>query len=104
MDQKILDKFGITEEWIEENAKQYEDGTFELSDDSSPIHYGKPALLKWNEAMASDPSFREAAEDVMAIGEAREQRRVIQMLEVNKVGLTPEQQDMLIKEIKLCKC
>ena len=59
MDQKILDKFGITEEWIEEDAKQYEDGTFELSDPSVPIHYGKPEILKRHEAVIADSEIRD---------------------------------------------
>ena len=55
MDQKILDKFGVTEEWIEENAKQYEDGTYELSDPSSPIYYGGPKILHEDEQYVAIP-------------------------------------------------
>ena len=29
MNKAILDKFGVTEEWIEENSKQYEERTSE---------------------------------------------------------------------------
>ena len=64
MDKEILDKFGVTEEWIEENAKQYEDGTFELSDASSPIYYGVPNILQKNEQYVAIPY---AAEDITRV-------------------------------------
>ena len=109
MDKRILDKLGVTEEWIEQDALQYENGTFELSGDSSPICYGKPAILKRSEAEYGELGFENAAVDILAKciqqsfeqGEAKEQRRVIQMLECSKVGLTLEQKEMLIKEITL---
>ena len=55
MDKEILDKFGVTEEWIEENAKQYEEGTFELSDPSVPIYYGGPKILHKDEQYVAIP-------------------------------------------------
>ena len=99
MDQKILDKFGITEEWIEEDAKQYEDGTFELSGDFSPIHYGKPEILKRHEAMVAEKKIRDAYEK----GREDGQTSVIQMLERNEVALTPEQMEVLKRESVFAK-
>ena len=55
MDKNILDKFGISEEWIEQNAKQYESETFELSAPESPIFYGSPNILNENEQYVAIP-------------------------------------------------
>ena len=96
MDKEILDKLGITEEWIEEDAKQYEDGTFELSGDYSPIHYGKPEILKRHEARMAERKIKDAYEK----GREDGQTRVIQMLERYETGISPEQVKVLIKELK----
>lgn len=41
---EILEKFGVTEEWIESSAKDYEDGTYEENDIESPIIIGSPDI------------------------------------------------------------
>ena len=49
MEQEILEKFGVSEEWIERSAETYESGTFSPSSPDSPIFYGSPAALRKGE-------------------------------------------------------
>lgn len=69
MNKAILDKFGVTEEWIEENSKQYEDGTFELSGPSSPIFYGTPNILQKDEQYIAVPYNNEDIAHITLLAE-----------------------------------
>ena len=71
MDKKILDKFGVTDEWINKNAEQYESGTFELSDATSPIFYGKPEILKANQQYIAIPYDNEEITRVNYLAEQK---------------------------------